>query len=228
MSTALLLPRSRAQPAEPDDRGQRADRRPAVRRQALRRRALQRATASRARRAPRARSSSAPARSTRRSCWSCPASASRSGCKAVGIEVRHELQGVGENLRDHYSPRMKWSVPPALGMTYNDKMRGLGRVGAGAALRARRARGCLACRRRRSAPISAPATDWRRRTRRSPGCPFLVGDELPAGQDRPASPRSRTSCARRAPAASMSASSRPDAPPAIRFNFLTRGSSTAR
>src|SRR5215468_11232813 len=48
--------------------------------------------------------------------------------KAVGIEVRHELKGVGENLRDHYSPRMKWTVPPALGMTYNDKMRGLGRA----------------------------------------------------------------------------------------------------
>src|SRR3954453_3576231 len=49
--------------------------------------------------------------------------------KAAGIEVRHELRGVGENLRDHYSPRMKWTVPHALGMTYNDKMRGLGRVG---------------------------------------------------------------------------------------------------
>src|SRR4029078_10404237 len=49
--------------------------------------------------------------------------------KAVGIEVRHELKGVGENLRDHYSPRRKCAVPPALGMTYNDKMRGLGRVG---------------------------------------------------------------------------------------------------
>lgn len=48
--------------------------------------------------------------------------------KAAGIEVRHELKGVGENLRDHYSPRMKWTVPPALGMTYNDEMRGLGRV----------------------------------------------------------------------------------------------------
>jgi choline dehydrogenase len=46
--------------------------------------------------------------------------------KSLGIEVRHELKGVGENLRDHYSPRMKWSVPPALGMTYNDKGRGLG------------------------------------------------------------------------------------------------------
>ena len=34
--------------------------------------------------------------------------------QGLGIEVRHELQGVGENLRDHYSPRMKWSVPSAL------------------------------------------------------------------------------------------------------------------
>jgi choline dehydrogenase len=48
--------------------------------------------------------------------------------KALGIEVRHELRGVGENLRDHYSPRMKWTVPPSLGMTYNDKARGLGMV----------------------------------------------------------------------------------------------------
>jgi choline dehydrogenase len=45
-----------------------------------------------------------------------------------GIEVRHALKGVGENLRDHYSPRMKWTVPQSLGMTYNDKARGLGLV----------------------------------------------------------------------------------------------------
>ena len=48
--------------------------------------------------------------------------------KGLGIEVRHELRGVGENLRDHYSPRMKWRVPASLGMTYNDKARGLGLV----------------------------------------------------------------------------------------------------
>ena len=48
--------------------------------------------------------------------------------KGLGIEVRHELNGVGENLRDHYSPRMKWTVPASLGMTYNDKGRGLGLV----------------------------------------------------------------------------------------------------
>jgi choline dehydrogenase len=48
--------------------------------------------------------------------------------QGLGIEVRHELRGVGENLRDHYSPRMKWTVPASLGMTYNDKGRGLGLV----------------------------------------------------------------------------------------------------
>jgi choline dehydrogenase len=48
--------------------------------------------------------------------------------QALGIEVRQALNGVGENLRDHYSPRMKWAVPASLGMTYNDKMRGLGKV----------------------------------------------------------------------------------------------------
>ena len=48
--------------------------------------------------------------------------------QSLGIEVRHALKGVGENLRDHYSPRMKWTVPASLGMTYNDKARGLGLV----------------------------------------------------------------------------------------------------
>ncbi|HEY1932067.1 MAG TPA: GMC family oxidoreductase N-terminal domain-containing protein [Acetobacteraceae bacterium] len=46
----------------------------------------------------------------------------------LGIEVQHELKGVGENLRDHYSPRMKWAVPTELGLTYNAKARGLGLV----------------------------------------------------------------------------------------------------
>jgi choline dehydrogenase len=48
--------------------------------------------------------------------------------KKHGIAVRHELPGVGENLRDHYSPRMKWAAT-ARGVTYNDRARGLGLVG---------------------------------------------------------------------------------------------------
>jgi len=46
----------------------------------------------------------------------------------LGIEVRHALPGVGENLRDHYAPRTRWAVG-ARGFTYNDRARGLGLVG---------------------------------------------------------------------------------------------------
>ncbi|MGE0416048.1 MAG: GMC family oxidoreductase [Acetobacteraceae bacterium] len=48
--------------------------------------------------------------------------------QGLGIEVRHALKGVGENLRDHYSPRMKWRIPASLGLTYNAKARGIGMV----------------------------------------------------------------------------------------------------
>jgi len=47
--------------------------------------------------------------------------------KSHGIEVQHALPGVGENLRDHYAPRMslKLQVKRA---TYNDRVRGPGLV----------------------------------------------------------------------------------------------------
>jgi choline dehydrogenase len=45
----------------------------------------------------------------------------------LGIEVRHALKGVGENLRDHYAPRTRWAIG-APGVTYNDRGRGLGLV----------------------------------------------------------------------------------------------------
>jgi choline dehydrogenase len=48
--------------------------------------------------------------------------------QSVGIEVKHALKGVGENLRDHYSPRMKWVIPESLRMTYNARARGIGMV----------------------------------------------------------------------------------------------------
>jgi choline dehydrogenase len=44
-----------------------------------------------------------------------------------GIEVRHALKGVGENLREHYAPRMRWGIK-VRGVTYNDTMRGIGLV----------------------------------------------------------------------------------------------------
>ena len=47
--------------------------------------------------------------------------------KAQGVEIVHELPGVGENLRDHFAPRMKWDVSKP-GITYNDAARGFGLV----------------------------------------------------------------------------------------------------
>ncbi len=47
--------------------------------------------------------------------------------KDLGIEVRHALPGVGENLRDHYAPRTRWAIA-AKGMTFNERGRGLGLV----------------------------------------------------------------------------------------------------
>ncbi len=38
--------------------------------------------------------------------------------KGLGIEVKHDLPGVGENLRDHYAPRTRWEIN-APGVTYN-------------------------------------------------------------------------------------------------------------
>src|SRR5712671_380343 len=45
--------------------------------------------------------------------------------KGLGIEVRHNLAGVGENLRDHWAPRMKWRVGRH-GVTFNERARGFG------------------------------------------------------------------------------------------------------
>jgi choline dehydrogenase len=47
--------------------------------------------------------------------------------RALGIEVRHALPGVGENLRDHFAPRTRWAIG-AKGATFNDRGRGLGLV----------------------------------------------------------------------------------------------------
>ena len=47
--------------------------------------------------------------------------------RGLGVTMVHDLPGVGENLRDHYAPRMRWKIG-AKGFTYNDKARGLGMV----------------------------------------------------------------------------------------------------
>ena len=45
--------------------------------------------------------------------------------RGQGIEVVHELPGVGENLIDHMAPRVVWRLQPR-GATYNERARGLG------------------------------------------------------------------------------------------------------
>jgi choline dehydrogenase len=42
----------------------------------------------------------------------------------LGISMKHELRGVGENLRDHWAPRMKWRVGRH-GVTFNERARGV-------------------------------------------------------------------------------------------------------
>ena len=46
--------------------------------------------------------------------------------KSHGVEVVHELKGVGENYRDHYGPRMNYRVNQKI--TLNERTRGLGLV----------------------------------------------------------------------------------------------------
>jgi choline dehydrogenase len=43
--------------------------------------------------------------------------------RGLGITPLHELRGVGENLRDHYSPRVKFAIT-ARNLTFNDNARG--------------------------------------------------------------------------------------------------------
>ena len=87
----------------------------------------------------------------------------------LGIEVRHALPGVGENLRDHYAPRTRWAIG-AKGITFNDRGRGLGLVGQALRYALLRRRACWAWWRRRCAPSCTRARGWRRRTCCSAGC----------------------------------------------------------
>ena len=133
--------------------------------------------------------------------------------------MRHELRGVGENLRDHYSPRMKWAVPHALGMTYNAKARGLGM--AWQALRyATTHKGLL----------GLPAAPIRAYVRTRPGLdapdaaiswiPFLVGDNFQLAKD--SGVTAIMNILRSESTGSIHVTSKsPNTPPAIRFNFLS-------
>ena len=139
--------------------------------------------------------------------------------KGLGIEVRHELKGVGENLRDHYSPRMKWTVPPSLGMTYNDKGRGLGLVWQ-ALQYATTNKGLLGLPAapirayiRTRAGLDAPdaAISW---------VPFLVGDNFKLAKN--SGVTAIMNILRSESTGSIHVASKsPRTQPAVRFNFLT-------
>ncbi|MGI9336426.1 MAG: GMC family oxidoreductase [Gammaproteobacteria bacterium] len=47
--------------------------------------------------------------------------------EAHGVGVAHELQGVGENLRDHINARIQWRVTRP-NVSYNDRVKGLGKI----------------------------------------------------------------------------------------------------
>ena len=142
--------------------------------------------------------------------------------KKLGIKVHHDLPGVGENLRDHWAPRMKWRVGRH-GVTFNERARGLARPVAGTPLHCRR-----------TGFLSQPASPLRAffKTREgldSPDAmltvqPFLVTPNLKlakqAGNDHhhpPAAPREQGQHPRRS-------RPMPRKPPAIRFNFLAERS----
>lgn len=139
--------------------------------------------------------------------------------QGLGIEVRHALKGVGENLRDHYSPRMKWTVPRALGLTYNDHGRGVKLVWQ-ALKYALTNKGLLGLPAspirayvRTRAGLDAPdaAISW---------IPFLAGANFKLHPD--SGVTAITNILRSESTGSIHvSSSSPNRPPAIRFNFLS-------
>jgi choline dehydrogenase len=137
----------------------------------------------------------------------------------LGIEVKHELKGVGENLRDHESPRMKWTVPGSLGMTYNDKARGIGLVWQ-ALKYAFTNKGLLGLPAapirayvRTRAGLDAPdaAISW---------IPFLVGENFQLAKQSGVTAIMNILRSESTGSIHISSSS-PNKPPAVRFNFLS-------
>jgi choline dehydrogenase len=138
--------------------------------------------------------------------------------RGLGIEPLHPLAGVGENLRDHYAPRMKWSVSRR-DLTYNDNARGLSLVWH--ALRYAVARKGF---------LALPAAPMRAYVRSREGLespdlgisvnPYLIADGVKLDKERGFTMvmhvlRSDSKGSVHA------ASSDPSQPPAINFNFLS-------
>ncbi|MBL6599624.1 MAG: GMC family oxidoreductase N-terminal domain-containing protein [Alphaproteobacteria bacterium] len=140
----------------------------------------------------------------------------------LGIEVAHELPGVGMNLRDHFAPRIRFEVTEA-GASYNDNGRGW-RLGMQALKYALTGRGFF----------SLPAGSIRmyfktREGLESPDAtisitPFLF-EASPDGALKVAKKRGVTAIASVLRSESIGdihiKSADPAAPPAIRFNFLS-------
>jgi choline dehydrogenase len=141
--------------------------------------------------------------------------------RSRGITPRHELPGVGENLRDHYSPRVKFAIA-GKNLTFNDNARGW-RLAREAVKYALLREGFLAS---TSVPIrmyfrSRPGLE-------TPDCtvsiaPFLY--EMVGRQRRVARRKGITMNVNVLRAESTGSihikSSDPAEPPAIRFNFLS-------
>jgi choline dehydrogenase len=137
----------------------------------------------------------------------------------LGIEVRHALKGVGENLRDHYSPRMKWTVPSRLGLTYNDKGRGLGLV-----------KQALRYALTQKGLLGLPASPVRAYVRTRPGLdapdaaiswiPFLAGANFKLAKNSGITAIMNILRSESTGSIHITAKT-PTTPPAVRFNFLS-------
>jgi len=139
----------------------------------------------------------------------------------LGIAPVHALKGVGENLRDHYSPRVKFEIT-APNMTFNDNARGW-----------RLAREAMKYALRRDGFLARTAVPIRMYFRTRPGLeapdatisvlPFLY--EMVNRQRRISARRGITmnvNVLRSESTGSVHiASADPAVPPAIRFNFLS-------
>ena len=141
--------------------------------------------------------------------------------RSLGITPVHELRGVGENLRDHYSPRVKFAIKEK-NLTFNDNARGW-----------RLAREAMKYALFREGFLASTSVPIRMYFRTRPGCetpdatvsiaPFLY--EM-VGHERRVSKRKgitmNVNVLRSESTGSIHIKSAdPAEPPAIRFNFLS-------
>jgi len=141
--------------------------------------------------------------------------------RSRGVTPVHELRGVGENLRDHYSPRVKFAIS-GKNLTFNDNARGW-RLAREAVKYALLRQGFLAS---TSVPIrmyfrSRPGLE-------TPDCTVSIAPFLyeMIGRERRVSPRKgitmNVNVLRSESTGSIHIKSAdPAEPPAIRFNFLS-------